>query len=564
MTSAAAGTKVIGNFGRLWGRGYERLSPNLRRILSVSGSGATSFLQGLVTSDLRSPPTPPKPEPAGQAEPGIPKRYQSTPDLTAQDYGEVIFDEKLRATCFLDGKGRIVSDSLLWRINEEQYFIDVPTSAADYLLDHLKRYKLRRTKVEISDKTDEVSTHVVFGTLNTEEPPPPKGLVARVDPRHPSLGMRVLENSAETEPGFDFSTVMKKSFSDNLQGNYELVRRSAGVAEGSELFGQVALQANQEFLNAVSFSKGCYLGQELTARVQHTGAIRKRIVPLLLLDKEYEIPKQWKMAADFQRGRSMKRYTEAELRKLPSRQPRLSIVSAAHFVMLASGGIIDPDRVKGSAAEKEYAVAQALMDTLQDVAVHGAKITDTKNDQTIGKILSPPVEGTNLVTALCRLDSLAIMGNEVWNHHNKVRIGDSDKIFRYLPYIPLWWPNVDPETGKAEEKSYEDELENEEKENVWEPPKASYSAKDQKDAPPKEGEEDPSAEEDAEKPSIGLMTGLGSIGKMPTPEERHQQRKEEVETIQAGKSTTPHTAKQDWFKDERPSDTDDGEKQSQI
>lgn len=42
------------------------------------------------------------------------------------------------------------------------------------------------------------------------------------------------------------------------------------------------LESNADLLNAVSFSKGCYLGQELTARTHHTGVTRKRLIPVAL------------------------------------------------------------------------------------------------------------------------------------------------------------------------------------------------------------------------------------------------------------------------------------------
>ena len=55
------------------------------------------------------------------------------------------------------------------------------------------------------------------------------------------------------------------------------------------------LEHNVEFMHGVSFHKGCYIGQELTARTHHTGVIRKRIMPLefsqenLILDGEQKI-----------------------------------------------------------------------------------------------------------------------------------------------------------------------------------------------------------------------------------------------------------------------------------
>jgi folate-binding protein YgfZ len=47
------------------------------------------------------------------------------------------------------------------------------------------------------------------------------------------------------------------------------------------------LECNLEWLNAISYTKGCYLGQELTARTHYTGVIRKRITPILLSTEQF-------------------------------------------------------------------------------------------------------------------------------------------------------------------------------------------------------------------------------------------------------------------------------------
>lgn len=67
--------------------------------------------------------------------------------------------------------------------------------------------------------------------------------------------------------------------------DYHWSRMAAGIGEGPADFppGQsLPLESNLDFSNGVSFQKGCYLGQELTARTHHTGVVRKRLLPLFI------------------------------------------------------------------------------------------------------------------------------------------------------------------------------------------------------------------------------------------------------------------------------------------
>jgi folate-binding protein YgfZ len=154
-----------------------------------------------------------------------------------------------------------------------------------------------------------------------------------MDPRHPSLGMRILSvgeqilhgnsnpnsvastdlASVDTDASSSavsssnkrqqrhhhFETLMNNFFPP-VPGTYSVLRKLSGIAEGSELTTKTPLECNQEFLNAISFSKGCYLGQELTARSQYVGVIRKRIVPIMIVDVDMEVPKPWVMASMIQ------------------------------------------------------------------------------------------------------------------------------------------------------------------------------------------------------------------------------------------------------------------------
>ena len=64
--------------------------------------------------------------------------------------------------------------------------------------------------------------------------------------------------------------------------SYDALRLALGVAEGGELAGELPLELNLDGLNAVSFAKGCYVGQELTSRTHFRGVVRKRAMPVTL------------------------------------------------------------------------------------------------------------------------------------------------------------------------------------------------------------------------------------------------------------------------------------------
>lgn len=103
------------------------------------------------------------------------------------------------------------------------------------------------------------------------------GDLGYADPRHPSLGFRGICRDAPLACGIDEAPAPA----------YNLLRLACGAPDDSidvpmgEAF---PLEHNLESLGGVSFRKGCYLGQELTARTFHTGKTRKRILPVLRED----------------------------------------------------------------------------------------------------------------------------------------------------------------------------------------------------------------------------------------------------------------------------------------
>lgn len=192
---------------------------------------------------------------------------------------------------------------------EVTLFADVDSEFLDEILSTFRRYRLR-SKVEIENASDDFSCWQQFGervsSTNplTEDPEASsigwgkgfdrasesaaqgteQGWEWFTDPRLDSLGFRGIFPSNTTPP-----LVEADKETDEL--NYVLWRLEKGVAEGSTEIPKgdaIPLEYNFAGLNAISFDKGCYVGQELIARTHHRGVIRKRLTPFKLVDANGE------------------------------------------------------------------------------------------------------------------------------------------------------------------------------------------------------------------------------------------------------------------------------------
>jgi len=169
-----------------------------------------------------------------------------TQDMTA------IVEGAPQWSALLTAQGKVLFDFFLWSDGDD-ILIDCEQEQADALVKRLKIYRLRR-KIEIA-RDDSVSVH---WALTAEDRP--------VDPRLPALGHRWLDAAAVGE-GADEA--------------YKEHRLSQGVTEGSAELGSdktLWLECNAAELNGVSFTKGCYVGQENTARMNYRQKVKRRLV----------------------------------------------------------------------------------------------------------------------------------------------------------------------------------------------------------------------------------------------------------------------------------------------
>jgi len=198
-----------------------------RAIIALAGAEARSFLQGLITNDI---------------------------DRLAP--GAALY------AALLTPQGKIVCDFLISE-GDGALLLDCAAEATEALLKKLRLYRLR-SKIEI-ELRPQLGVYVGLRA---------KPAVSFPDPRLAELGPRAVAAVAEMPAGLAGP------------GAYHAQRLALGVPEGRD-FGSdkiFALDAGLDELHAVAFDKGCYVGQELTARMKHRGTARKRLLAVASAD----------------------------------------------------------------------------------------------------------------------------------------------------------------------------------------------------------------------------------------------------------------------------------------
>ena len=194
-----------------------------RALLRISGEEARPFLQGLLTRDV----------------------------LTLQP-------DHPRWTGLLTPQGKALFDFILWGDGDD-VLIDCEAAQADALAKRLTLYRLRR-KVTIAR---EAALAVHWSLEAADEPH---------DPRLPALGHRWLA-PASPDAGAEAAAAFRAH------------RLSLGIFEGVEELGQdqiLWLETNAQELGGVDYDKGCYVGQENTARMHYRNKVSRRLIAVPL------------------------------------------------------------------------------------------------------------------------------------------------------------------------------------------------------------------------------------------------------------------------------------------
>jgi tRNA-modifying protein YgfZ len=197
-----------------------------RGVLRISGPDRIAFLNGLVSNDV------------AKAAPG-----------------QAIW------AALLTPQGKYLSDFFVFA-TDDALLLDAPRADIPTLLAKLRRYRLR-AQVELEDASDAYTIYAAWGGA------PPEAAIAAPDPRLPEAGWRLLSpmplpsNATETD--------------------YAAHRIALGLPDGTpdlEPDKTLLLEAGFDELHGIAWDKGCYMGQELTARTKYRGLVKRRLLPV--------------------------------------------------------------------------------------------------------------------------------------------------------------------------------------------------------------------------------------------------------------------------------------------
>jgi folate-binding protein YgfZ len=191
-----------------------------RAVLRLSGRDVRDFLQGMLTNDV-----------------GLLSEGQPLWTGLLSPQGKTLF----AFFCHADG---------------EDVLVDCDADAADALAKRLAMFKLRR---DVAIARDAGAVFAAWGTDAAARP---------ADPRCAQAGARWVAAAPEQ--------------TDAAVADYHAHRITLGLPDQAEVVDLLWLETNARELNGVSFTKGCYVGQENTARMHHRDKVRRRLLPLRL------------------------------------------------------------------------------------------------------------------------------------------------------------------------------------------------------------------------------------------------------------------------------------------
>ena len=207
------------------------------RFLSIEGEDSNQFLQNLITNDINK----------------------------CTEYNMLY-------SCLLSPQGKFLSDFFIFK-KDERYLIETHSFFYEKLLKKLNMYKLR-SKVHVNE-VNNLYSYSVFGDLKKDQ----DTFIFYIDPRNANIGIKLIHLKQNPEILNSLNEINEEKYHQILIQN--IVPLSHYDLEENK---SLLLENNFENLNSISWDKGCYVGQEITARMRYRALLKKKIYSLKIKD----------------------------------------------------------------------------------------------------------------------------------------------------------------------------------------------------------------------------------------------------------------------------------------
>ena len=222
-----------------------------RSFFEIKGEDKDTFLQGLITNDINK-----------------------------------CTDKKSIYSAFLSPQGKFLADFFILKY-ENSYLFETPKLFLEELLKKLNNYKLR-SKIDIVEKQSLISLSIlggdeIFGKLDS------LGSTIKIDdgyafidPRNKELGIKVIIN----KDTINFFAKKYDLIEEDIN-KYEEIRINNAIPNSIfdlKYNNSLILENNFDKINAISWDKGCYVGQEITARIKYRSLLKKNLLKVKILN----------------------------------------------------------------------------------------------------------------------------------------------------------------------------------------------------------------------------------------------------------------------------------------
>ena len=203
------------------------------QFLSIEGEDSNEFLQNLITNDINK-----------------------------------CSEDNIIYSCLLSPQGKFLSDFFIFK-KDEKYLIETHSFFYEKLLKKLNLYKLR-SKVHINE-VNNLHSYSVFGDIQKDQ----DTFIFNIDPRNKNIGLKLIHLKKNPEILDSLNEINEEKYHQILIQN-TVPLSHYDLEENKSLL----LENNFENLNSISWDKGCYVGQEITARMKYRALLKKKIYSL--------------------------------------------------------------------------------------------------------------------------------------------------------------------------------------------------------------------------------------------------------------------------------------------